>query len=149
MTFRTGALISRMVIAGPVKIKLFAETDAQDTDIVVKLIDYNPSTGKNWLVASSVVRLDWYLRTYTIWPGVTPGQVYEVDLEIGHRAHVFEDGHSIGIDIQGSDYPAYAVNPGNGDDFYDTTNGVVQNNTIHLGTGNLSQLILPVFDPSV
>jgi predicted acyl esterase len=100
------------------------------------------------LVADSALRLSWYLNKYTIFPDVTPGQVYEVNLELSNVAYVFDSGHKIILNVQSTNYPRFARNPGNGDPFYDETNGQVQHNTLYFGGERLSRLILPRFDPS-
>jgi len=82
-----------------------------------------------------------------------PGTTYEVQLEIGQRAYVCASGHRLELWIQSSNYPRYAINPGNGDAFLDETssNAVLQHNTLHVGGPSPdcpSRLILPVFTPS-
>jgi predicted acyl esterase len=150
LTFRTAELGDALPIAGPARIKLFFEltdeTEAVDTDIMVKLIDEYPD-GRNMLVADTAMRLSWYLDNFTAHTGVTPGEVYELDFEIGQRAYVFESGHKIGIDIQGTNSPRFELNPGNGDAL-PGGDSVDQNCVIHFGGANDSQLILPEFDPT-
>jgi predicted acyl esterase len=147
LRMESGLLLTPMSFAGPVKVKLWVSTDAVDTDIMVKLIDNYPG-GEDLLVADSALRLSWYLNKYTIFPDVTPGQVYEVNLELSNVAYVFDSGHKIILNVQSTNYPRFARNPGNGDPFYDETNGQVQHNTLYFGGERLSRLILPRFDPS-
>ena len=148
LTFSSGIMIDPLCLAGPIDVKFWVETDAQDTDIMVKLIDKYPG-GDYMLVADSAVRLSWYLENYSAFPSVTPGQTYEVNLEVGQRAYNFASGHELILVVQSTNYPRYAVNPGNGDPFYDGSNGVAQTNILHLGTGNASQLTLPVYTPPI
>ena len=148
MTLSTGALMSNIPLAGPIKVELFVETDAADTDIMVRIADKYPD-GTYMLIADSAVRLSWYLHTYTIWPEVTPGQVYQVNLEVGQRAYNIESGHELVLMLQSTNYPRYDINPGNGDTFYTGVNGVIQHNTVHYGTGNLSRLIIPEYNPPI
>jgi hypothetical protein len=126
---------------------LNVSTDQTDTDIMAKLVDVYPD-GREMLVADSTVRLNWYLAQHGLGP-VVPGATYEVELEIGQRAYVAAPGHKLELWVQSSNFPRFAINPGNGDALLDATgsNGVVQHNTLHLGAGNASRLILPVFDP--
>jgi hypothetical protein len=149
LKFSMAPLVSEWSLAGPFDCALYVSTDQADTDVMAKLVDVYPD-GREMLVTDSTVRLSWYLKQQALGP-VVPGTVYAVQLEIGQRAYVCGAGHKLELWIQGSNYPRYAINPGNGDAFLDATgsNGVTQHNTLHLGAGNESRLILPVFDPSV
>ena len=148
MTLSTGVLMSNLPMAGPINVKLFVETDADDTDIMVRICDKYPD-GTYMLIADSAVRLSWYLENFSAFPAVVPGQVYEVNLEVGQRAYNIESGHELVLMLQSTNYPRYDINPGNGDPFYDGSNGVVQHNTVHYGTGNLSRLIIPEYNPPI
>lgn len=149
LKLRGDPLVEPVPIAGPVKVKLFfeltTETDAVDTNVIVKLIDEYP-TGENMLVADSAVRLSWYLKHQQPPTEVVPGTVYELDFVVGQRAYVFDTGHKIGLDIQGSNVARFAENPGDGTPLgfhvYD------QNCVVFVGGEQASQLILPEFDPS-
>jgi len=90
--------------------------------------------------------LSWYLEQEGL-GSVVPGTVYELEIEIGHRAHVFSTSHRIGLVVQSSNYPRFDLNPGNGDPFFDGV-GVAQNNTIYFGADNASVLVIPYFDPT-
>lgn len=149
LKLRGDPLANPVPIAGPVKVKLFfkltTETEAVDTNVIVKLIDEYP-TGENMLVADSAVRLSWYLKHQQPSKEVVPGTVYELDFVVGQRAYVFETGHKIGLDIQGSNVARFAENPGDGTPLgfhiFD------QNCVVFVGGEQASQLILPEFDPS-
>lgn len=134
-------------MAGPFKCVLYVATDAADTDVMAKLIDVYPD-GREMIVTDSTVRLSWYLAQQGL-GAVVPGTTYEVQLEIGQRAWVFAAGHRLELWLQSSNYPRFAVNPGNGDTFLNETgsNGVVQHNTLQLGAGFESRLVLPLYDP--
>lgn len=148
MLFNAGYFVTPHSLGGPVKVKLWVSTDAADTDIMVKLIDSYPGTAYHMPVCDSTVRLSWYLNKYTIWPDVTPGQVYEVNLELGNVGYVFDEGHEVMVSIQSTNYPRFDINPGNGDPFYDGDNGQVQHNTFYFGGDKPSAITLPLFDPS-
>jgi uncharacterized protein len=98
-------------------------------------------------VADNALRLSWWVTHNTSDTAVVPGKIYTVSFELGQRGYVFAAGHKLGLDVQGTNYPRFGLNPGNGDGFYDGTNGVVQNNTLYLGGTNVSRLTLPLFDP--
>jgi len=151
LKFSMAPIVSDWSFAGPFSCVLYVSTDQADTDVMAKLVDVYPG-GREMLVTDSTVRLSWYLQQQGLGP-VVPGTTYEVQLEIGQRAYVCAAGHRLELWIQSSNYPRYAINPGNGDAFLDATNSnaVTQHNTLHVGGPSPdcpSRLILPVFTPS-
>jgi hypothetical protein len=146
--FASTPLLDDLSVAGPIQVTLHVSTDAADTDVVLKLIDHYPPGGPAMLVAETAGRLSWLLAQAGHTGPIVPGEVYEITLTVGHRAYVFGAGHSVGLHVQGSSYPEYDINPGNGDAFYDGSNGQVQELTVYVGGDNDSRLILPRFDPS-
>ncbi|MEZ5338695.1 MAG: CocE/NonD family hydrolase [bacterium] len=146
LEFTGTALGSPLSIAGPVMVQLFVSTDAVDSDVCVKLIDRYPD-GTLMLVSDSVMRLSHAS------PGDhSGGETVELNFNLGSRAYVFGAGHQVVLHVQGSNFPKYNPNPGNGDKYYDLLNpgtAVVQNNSLKFGPGQSSRIILPLFDPSV
>ncbi|MCC7478581.1 CocE/NonD family hydrolase [bacterium] len=160
--WQTEPLARRQTIAGPLKLRLYLSTDSADTDLVVKLVDIYPEGfrlpagwkspggadlgGRQLLVADTALRLSWWCKKQGLGK-VQPGKVYAIDLNIGERAWVFEKGHRIGLHIQGSNAPRFAVNPGTGARFMDDGKGVVQRNTVWTGGEQASRLSLPLYEP--
>lgn len=135
---------SDTVFAGVPRLELYFSTDAADTDICVKL-NHDNGSSIQYLICDTAIRLSHYLAEHDMGP-VVPGQIYFLEFDLGNIGQTFEFTEEIHLIIQGSNYPRFDINPGNGDAIYNGTNGVVQHNTIYFGETYPSRLIMPQFD---
>jgi uncharacterized protein len=125
VTFRTPPAQSEYELTGPLAAKLFVSSSTEDADLflVLRLFDrsgdevvfqgmLDPHTplAQGWLRLSQR-KLDPARSTpYRPYHShdehlpVTPGEVYEVDVEIWPTSIVVPAGYSIGLTIRGSDY---------------------------------------------
>jgi hypothetical protein len=116
---------SETEITGPLALKLFVSSETQDADIfaVVRVFDpdgdevtfqgaIDPHTpiAQGWLRASHR-RLDPELslpyrpyHTHDLVEPLTPGEVYELDIEIWPTSIVVPPGYRLGLSIRGNDY---------------------------------------------
>ena len=142
--YRSASSLNDVCIAGPIVANLYVNTDAVDTDIVVKLIDRYPNDGPMMLVADSIMRL-----SYAEPGDHSGGETVHLNWVIANRAYVFGIDHQIVIQIQSSNYPRFNPNPGDGSDYYvdGVSPVVVQTNNILMGTTTPSSIILPVYNP--
>ena len=125
VTFRTRPLEQELEFAGHVAVKLFISSSTQDADLFLVLRVFDPAgnevvhpgavdphtpVGQGWLRASSRA-LDperstpfrpYHRHTQTEW--LTPGDVYELDVEIWPSSHVVPPGYTIGLTVRGTDY---------------------------------------------
>ncbi|MCB1187032.1 CocE/NonD family hydrolase [bacterium] len=144
LQFTGPEIVDPVSIAGPVMVDLNVATDAMDTDVCVKLVDRYPD-GTLMLVSDNVMRLSFSDPAYVA------GSTANISFNLGSRAYVFGAGHKLELHIQGSNFPKYNPNPGNGDDYYDSSNpgtAVEQHNSLKMGTLQPSKLVLPVYNPA-
>jgi hypothetical protein len=173
-------------ITGPIALKLFVSSETEDADIfaVVRVFDpdgdevtfqgaIDPHTpiAQGWLRASHR-RLDPKLslpyrpyHTHDVVEPLTPGQVYELDVEIWPTSIVIPPGYRLGLTIRGSDYEyegdlgearletfknrLTGCGPFLHDDPTDRPPDVFAGQvTIHTGPGAPSHLLVPVIDKS-
>lgn len=118
LCFETGQLVEDMVVAGPVQVLLYASTSASDTDFVARLIDVFPPSadfpeGYEMLVSDGIQRMR-FLRDLGFEELVEPYKVYEVQIELGPTANIFQRGHKLRLDVTSSSFPQYDVNPNTG-----------------------------------
>jgi predicted acyl esterase len=145
LEYRGDVLGMTTAIAGPILANLFISTSAVDSDVCVKLIDEYPD-GRKMLVSDGIMRF-----SYAHPGGFAPDETLELNWNIGSRAYVFGAGHRIVVHIQGSNYPRYNPNPGNGEDYFDASEpfgAEVQFNSLKTGASQASRIILPMYDPS-
>ncbi|MBK9171230.1 MAG: CocE/NonD family hydrolase [Bryobacterales bacterium] len=142
LVYTSQFLEDEVEIAGPVKLVLHASSDAPDTDFVAKLIDVYPD-GRSFNMAEGIVRAR-YREGLDRPKLLTPGQVYEFEIDMVGTAVAFQKGHRIRVDITSSHFPQFDRNPNTGEPFGTTANVRVANQTIHHTPQRPSHLVLPV-----
>jgi putative CocE/NonD family hydrolase len=118
LTYETEPLTEDVVIAGSMKVKLFASTSGTDCDWVVRLIDVYPEdyakpadmSGYQLLIAGEPVRARFRKSLEKPEP-VKPGAVeeYSIDLNWGH--HRFRKGHKVMVQVSSTWFPVIDRNP--------------------------------------
>jgi uncharacterized protein len=160
LTFTSAPLQQDVEVIGPIVLKLFASSDQADTRFIVKLADQYPqdqaarakgaqpastNVSKGWLKASH--REKDPARTTELRPfythanpqPITPGQIYQFDIEVLPIAYLFKKGHRIRIEIANGDSPltdAVFTHP------YHPT--LIGTDTIHHDSAHPSCIRLPV-----
>jgi uncharacterized protein len=178
VTFSTSRLERETEITGPLAAKLFVASSTRDADLFLVIQVFDPASqevvfqgaqdphtpvAQGWLRASRR-KLDpersLPYRPYhthdTIQP-LTPGEVYELDVEIWPTCVVVPAGYRIALTIRGRDYEYEGVEPtaawkGCGpfthtdiaDRPRDAFGGKV---TVHAGGARSSYLLLPIIPP--
>lgn len=142
LVYSTPVLKAPLTIAGSVKAVLYLSSDARDTDVIAKLIDVDEQ-GRSWNVVNGIKRVRY--RDGMAKPALmTAGQVYKVEVSLKAVAYQFPAGHRIRLWVSSSDFPMYDRNLNTGGDNVTETSWVKATNTIHLGGGHPSVLVLPV-----
>ena len=152
LTFRTPPLTEPLEIAGPLRVRVFAATDAPDTDFTAKLIDEQPPSedfpeGFALNLADSICRARYrgYRREADF---VTPGEIYEFYMEPYPTANTFKAGHRIRLDVSSSNYPRYDVNHNTGGPLYGGREYRTATNTVYHDAVHATHIELPVVDGS-
>jgi len=152
VVFQTTPLEADMEVTGRLVVKLWASSDALDTDFTAKLVDVYPPNGDfpegvDLNIADSIVR-----ARYRKGPGkadlMKPGEPYEFTIEMYPTSLLFKRGHRIRLDISSSNFPRFDVNPNTGEALNDNRRTQVAHNTIYLDLKHPSQITLPVIPPS-
>ena len=78
---------------------------------------------------------------------MTPGDVYEVEIELPPISNLFVAGHRIRLDISSSNFPRFDVNPNTGEPLGRHTRFEKAQNTVYLDSSRPSQVLLPVVGP--
>ncbi|MCB0762860.1 MAG: CocE/NonD family hydrolase [Flavobacteriales bacterium] len=150
--FSLPAIDSDIHIAGSVVVNLFVSTDRTDTDFTVRLTDVDEN-GHSYMISSQIQRMR-FLNGYTEGDEelITPGQTYEISLELPPVAYTFPVGHSLRLIVSSSNYPYYSRNANNGEAMYPDNNldsllnPVVALNSVHVGGDTPSHALLPLVD---
>ncbi len=129
-------------IVGPVKVVLYASSDAPDTDFVAKLVDVHPD-GKAYNLCEGL--LPARFREGLAEPKyLESGKVYEFTINLIGTANVFQPGHRIRLDITSSHFPQFARSLNTAEEFGKGESMRVARQTIHHSGVRPSHVLLPV-----
>ena len=148
LVFQTPPLAGDMEVTGRLIVKLWAASNALDTDFTAKLVDvYPPSTdfpaGVDLNIADSIVRAR-YRNGLDQAELLKPGEPYEFTIEMYPTSLVFKRGHRIRLDISSSNFPRFDVNPNTGEPLNNNRRSQIAENTVYLDAKHPSQFIVPV-----
>ena len=119
LIYDTPILTKDLEMAGTPRVKLYIGCDRPDTDIIIRLCDYDPNAprGKQTLMMGIKPQRMRYRKGLkkTVW--MEPGKIYEVDIKMDHLAYTWKKGHQVRMIVSSSAYPLYALNPNNKDHF--------------------------------
>jgi hypothetical protein len=142
LCYTTDVLESDLEVTGPIRLKLFAETDGLDTDWTAMLVDVSP-TGYAKNLCDGIIRAR-YRAGFEQPKLLEVGSVYEYEIKVGVTSNVFKKGHRIRLEVSSSNFPRFDRNLNTGGDMYSTTEMRVAEQAIHHSAEYPSQLILPV-----
>ena len=148
VVFETPPLESDMAIVGPVVAHLHVSSNCPDTDFTIKLIDVHPPTpdypqGFAMNLSDGILRCR-YRKSFEHPEPMVEGEIYEISVESFATANLFKAGHRIRVDVSSSNFPKYDINPNTGEDFVNARLRRVATNTIHIGPGHPSRVMLSV-----
>ncbi len=138
LMFVSDPLEEDMELTGSLVAELWVASDAVDTDITVKLIDWYPPSddyprGYALNITDGILRLR-YRDSWEHPSMLTPGEPVKIRVEPFPSSNLFKTGHRIRIDIASSKYPHFDLNP------------LMQKsrNTILMDADHPSRVLLPV-----
>jgi putative CocE/NonD family hydrolase len=135
-------LSEELEATGPVKVVLYASSDAVDTDFVAKLVDVYPD-GASYNMAEGILRAR-YRDSLTTPSPLRPGQVYRMEIDLVGTSVAFRKGHRVRVHVTSSHFPQFDRNPNTGAAFGTTSQVRVAQQTIHHDAERPSHVLLPV-----
>lgn len=143
LVYSTDPLEEPLEVTGPVKVFLYAKSDAPDTDFTVKLTDVLPD-GKSINVTEGIVRAKYRHGEATPLAEPLNGEVILYEIDLWATSIVFLKGHSLRISITSSNFPMYDINPNTGKSLLDSTETQKANQQIYHDQNYASYVLLPV-----
>ncbi|HEY1046934.1 MAG TPA: CocE/NonD family hydrolase, partial [Bacteroidia bacterium] len=150
LVFTSDVLTSPLTIKGNVVVNLKVSSDQLDTDFDVRLTDVYPD-GKSMLLNDACFRMRFRNGfTKALEAMMTPGTVYNCNIELPATCITFAVGHRFRIDISSSNYPKYNRNMNNGANMYpgNSTDSLLNPNTafntVYVNSVNASKVVLPI-----
>jgi hypothetical protein len=142
LKFATPVLASPVEVTGRVKVELWAESDAPDTDFMAKLVDVCPD-GAERLVLDSAVRAR-FRDGFDHEVLMKKGEVYRFTIDLWSTSIIFNKGHRIAVHVTSSNDPRFDPNPNTGKPLRADTETRVAKNTIHHDRAHPSRILLPI-----
>ena len=142
LVYTSDILDRDLEVTGPVKIVLYASSDAPDTDFVAKLVDVFPD-GRAINVAEGAIRAR-YRESLSVPKPLDPGRTYEFTIDLIGTSNAFSKGHRIRVDITSSHFPQFDRNPNTGEPFGTSAKVRVARQTVFHSSRNASHIVLPV-----
>lgn len=124
-------------VTGPIKVKLWAKTDAESTDFTAKLMDVQPD-GTAYNLTDGIVRTKKQKKDNSI------GEVVEYEIDLWSTSNVFLPGHCIRVDISSSCYPKYDANLNTGKTMINSAESIKANQIIFHEKEYASHILLPI-----
>ncbi|MFP6639834.1 MAG: CocE/NonD family hydrolase [Myxococcota bacterium] len=140
-------LETELALAGPIRLEIWFSTDSEDADVTARLSDVFPS-GRVENVCDGIQRCRWReVAANQDQPNfLSPGEMTKLSIDLDHTARTISTGHSLRLEIAGSNFPRYDRNPGTSD-----IPGLAEperfrgcEHRIHHGPEAMSRLILSV-----
>ena len=152
LVFETGDLDEDIEVTGPITVRLWVSSDAPDTDITAKLIDWHPPCpdypqGYAMNLTDGILRLR-YRRSWEQPELLAKDEIAEIIIDPMPTSNLFRKGHRIRLDISSSNFPRFDVNPNTGEPEGKARRRQIARNTIHLAPARPSQIVLPVIPAS-
>ncbi|HGJ67370.1 TPA: CocE/NonD family hydrolase [bacterium] len=143
--FTSEALEQPLEVVGSLKVKLWASSDAPDTDFTAKLCDVYPD-GRSILVADGIIRAC-HRNSFEKRELLESGKIYEFEIDLWDTAILFSKGHKIRVVISSSNAPRFEPNPNTGKPSGLDDETRIATNTIYFSKEYPSCIILPVVSP--
>ena len=148
LVFQTPPLPEDLEIAGPIELRLWVASDGRDADIHAKLVDLYPPNpdypdGFAMNLCEGLLRL----RYRDSWSAPTllhPGRPYAVRVAMFPCANLFKRGHRLRLDLAGSNFPHFDINPNSGEPEGSMEHPRRATTTIFVDAERPSHLVLPV-----
>lgn len=118
LTFRTAPLEEDLTLIGPVRLRVWVRSDGPDCDIAATLIDEHPPSA-DWPegfalnLCHGITRVR-YRESFTYPRLLEDGEIAEVTVEVFPTAALLRAGHRLRLDLAGSRFPHFDVNPNTG-----------------------------------
>jgi hypothetical protein len=144
LCFTSEVLTEPLEVTGHVSLTLFASSSAPDTDFTGKLVDVFPD-GRAIYLTDGILRAR-YRDSLAEPEPLTPGQPYELSLDLSVTSNVFLPGHQLRLEVSSSNFPRFDRNTNTGGLVTSEPADQVMvavNRVLH-GPEHPSRLILPV-----
>jgi uncharacterized protein len=146
LVFVTEPLDEPLEVTGPVTATLFVSSSATDTDFTAKLVDVHPD-GRAIILCEGIRRMR-YRNSLPEPELITPGEVYEIGIDLIATSNVFLPGHRVMVEVSSSNFPRYDRNSNTGGAIAHEhlADMAIAVNRVHRGAEYPSRVVLPIIE---
>src|SRR5258708_16292593 len=112
LCFTSAVLTEPIEATGHVSLTLFASSSAPDTDFTGQLVDVFPD-GRAIFLTDRILRAR-HPNSLAEPEPLTPGEPYELGLDLSITSNVFRPGHRVRLEVSSSNFPPYDRNSNTG-----------------------------------
>lgn len=141
LVYTTEPLAQDTEVTGPITVKLWAISDAPDTDFVTRLVDVHPD-GFAQPLTDGIIRARY--RDGDVPTLIEPGRPYHYTIDLWSTANVFKAGHRIRLHVTSSSFPRWDRNLNTGAPFGTDSQPCVAQQTILHDASHSSHVVLPI-----
>lgn len=141
LVYTSAALQTPIEVTGPVKVILWAATDAKDTDFTAKLIDVCPD-GTAYNLTDGIVRAKYRNGDHPE-PHLNQ-EIVKYEIDLWATSNVFLTNHRMRIEISSSNFPRFDTNPNTGETLINTTQTQTATQIIYHDNQHPSYILLPI-----
>jgi len=148
LVLQTPPLPLDLEIAGPIELQLWVAADGPDADVHAKLVDLYPPS-EDWPdgfamnLCEGLLRLR-YRDTWETPTLLEPGRVYAATVAMFPCANLFKRGHRLRLDLAGSNFPHFDINPNSGEPEGSMEHKRLATTQIFVDAARPSHLMLPM-----
>jgi len=117
LIFTTEKLDAPLEIVGQIRASIWASSDQRDTDFTAKLTDVYPD-GRSMIFLDGIVK-GRHRNTYRTEEFLSPGEIYEFEIDLGYIAIALSKGHRLRLAISSSNFDRFDINPNTGEPYGD------------------------------
>jgi putative CocE/NonD family hydrolase len=142
LCYTSAPLDADLELTGPIAARLYAASDATDTDFTVALSDVFPDGTSN-PIQDGIVRAS--SRDDPFHPTrIEPGMIVTYEIDLFATSYLVKAGHRIRVSVSSSCFDRYDRNLNTGEAFGAASKGRVAHQVIHHSAEHPSHIILPV-----
>ncbi len=142
LVYTSGVLAEGIEVTGPLEVVLQVSSSAVDTDFTAKLVDVYPD-GRAFNIQEGALRMR-YREGLSRKVLMTPGEIYQVHLDLHASSNFYGPGHRIRLEVSSSNFPRWQRNLNTGGNNHDETEWQTATNRVHHTKSLLSYVVLPV-----
>ncbi|WP_395015192.1 CocE/NonD family hydrolase [Dongia sp.] len=142
VNYTTPRLEADVELTGPIAMKLYAASDATDTDFTVALSDVFPNGVSN-PIQDGIIRASAREDAFDPNP-IEPGRIYAYDIDLFATSYLVKAGHRIRVSISSSCFDRYDRNLNTGERFGTGSAMRVAHQEIHRSAAHSSHILLPL-----